>query len=114
MNSDLLWFVFHLVFYYYELHHSDEYGWGDAIAIASRDLNKVIIRHNEAYWAQQQGKWYWHDTSDYTDNQCVFSSLLRHDQEYKLIDIAPCLNCGQPAPRNRQYCNMCHTMGIDI
>jgi hypothetical protein len=87
MDNHVLWFVFHLVAHYMQLHGGKDYTWHTAISIAAVDLNTVIRRHNEAYWAREQGKLGWHETGDYTDNQCVFMSLLRNDQTYKPINV---------------------------
>jgi len=79
----LVWFVFEIVFFYQK---NCNYGYETALQMAQCDLNKVIIRHNESYYARQEFGYGWHDTSDYTDRQCIFSSLLDNDHVYKKID----------------------------
>ena len=87
MNNEIIWFVFHLVAHYYELHGGSDYTWQTALEIAARDLNVVIMRHNVSCYERSQGELGWHNTSDYTDNQCVFKLLLENDRPYKQIDI---------------------------
>lgn len=85
--NEILWFVLHWV--------SDlmsyQYSMKESIQAVVRLGNVVILRHNAAVHDVRRGKsrLYWHDTQGYSDNQCVFSSLLDRDTIYKTFDEKP-------------------------
>jgi hypothetical protein len=79
--NEILWFVLHWVA---DL-MSYQYSLKESVQAVVRLGNVVIINHNDAVTKVRRGdsRLYWHDTTGYSDNQCVFSSLLNRSEIYK-------------------------------
>jgi len=59
--------------------------WKQGIVSLINLANDVIDNHNAAVEEWGGGGLYWHETSKYSDNQCVFSGFLRRDTKYGKI-----------------------------
>lgn len=82
--NEILWFVLHWVA---DL-MSYQYSLKESVQAVVRLGNVVILNHNDAVHKVRRGdsRLYWHDTTGYSDNQCVFSSMLNRNEIYKTFD----------------------------